>query len=461
MSKTALCVAYYFPPESSTGVHRTRAIVRHLPAHGWRPVVISAELPADATQDPSLLQGLPNDLVVYRTLAPSLLSWGNQLRDRFQRLLRRGMCVTQRPEFGAPPTELLEPVGGWVDWASWWLQIPDLNIGWLANGFRAARRAVYRHHCQAIYSSAPPFTTHLIALLVKRQTGLPWVADFRDPWRANPFRKIPYRSADRYDAWLERRVVCRADWVICNTDAVRDDFMRRYPELGQKFITVSNGFDPEDFADLTPQRDTKVEKLLLTHAGCFYGKRRPDALFQALGILRDGGLLQREPCLQLIGPPYYEGRDLGAIAARYGVGNMVFVRGEVPHRQALELMRGSDVQVLVGFNGVGAELQTPAKLFEYLGVGKPVLALAPERSAIAEVVARSGTIGAVCDPDSPEHIAEGIVRLASRTNGSSGVPLLANGVSPIRQFYRREQVGQIAQLLADSTDLAFIPQHCH
>src|SRR5207237_5324336 len=168
-----------------------------------------------------------------------------------------------------------------------------------------------------------------------------------------------------------------ADWVVCNTGPVRDDFVRRYPELTPKFVTVPNGFDPEDFADLKAQRPVGIEKLVVTHAGWFYGKRRPEPIFQALRQLRDHGFPSAQWCLQLVGSPTYDGRELMAIAAECGVAEMVLCRGEVSHRTALELMRGSDIQLLVGFNGAGADLQVPAQLFEYLGVGQPVLALAP------------------------------------------------------------------------------------
>src|SRR5438874_7361697 len=100
----------------------------------------------------------------------------------------------------------------------------------------------------------------------------------------------------------------------------------------------------------------------------------------------------------MVGNPTYDGKRLYTIAAEHGVRDLVLVRGEVAHRQALELMRGSDIQILVGFQGAGAELQVPAKLFEYLGVGQPVLALAPRQSAIAEMLKLSGGHGEVCDP---------------------------------------------------------------
>jgi glycosyltransferase involved in cell wall biosynthesis len=450
VKKPVLCVASFFPPDATSGTHRTRAVVRYLPSYGWRPVVVTQRLATDTVQDPSLLEDLPEDLVVYRTAAPNLLAWATGARGWLRRAV--GGRAPGRPGGAAATAPAPGPCGpprrGWLDWASWWIQIPDMMIGWLPLGAAVAYRAARRHGCRAIYSTAPQWSTHLIALLIKRLTGLRWVADFRDPWRSSPWRTIPYASVDHYDGWLEGRVLREADWVVCNTGAARDDFARRFPGLAGKFIAVPNGFDPEDYADLQPRRPAGRDQLVLSHAGVFYGRRRPQPTFEALRLLRERGLAPAELCLQLLGCPEYEGRRLTAIAAEYGVQDLVTVRGEVPHRQALELMRGSDVQLLVGFNGTGAHLQVPAKLFEYFGVGRPVLALAPRQSAIAESLSSSGVDHEVCDPENPEDIAAALLRLAQRRHDAPRPGAAGDG--PITQFYRREQVGRIAGLLAEA-----------
>lgn len=437
--KPVLCVAYFFPPVAVSGSHRTRAVVRHLPAAGWEPVVVTAD-DRSFQRDPALLHGLPENLVVYRTKAPSLLAAARKFWSLVKFPVHRTTGKASASE--APRTEPAEG-GGWVDWTSWWLQVPDVGLGWLPWGWKTACRAARRHRCRAIYSSAPYFTTHLIALLTKWTTGLPWVADFRDPWRANPFRRLPYRSLNRYDDWLEAMVVRWADSVICNTEPVRRDFLRRFPQAASKFVTIPNGFEPDEFSSLASSRPVGPEKILLTHAGVFYGKRRPDPLFQALRILVDRHPSWRERlCLQLAGTPVYDGQPLEKIAAQYGVSDLVRVPGEVSHQRSLELLRGSDVQLLVGFSGAGSDLQVPGKLFEYLGIGRPILALAPADSAIADVITRSGIAGTICDPDDPSQIADAIERITL-----SKTVMTPEHAETLRQFTRREQVRRIGELL--------------
>ncbi len=444
--KSLICIAYYFPPIAVSGSHRTRAIVKHLPCHGWRSVVVTVREKPGSSNDPALLLGLPKDLIVYRTYGPNLLALANKTRYGVKRLVRPfSPSTASRPSPSSTDSDG-ESERNWIDWASWWLQIPDQAVGWLPFGLATALHAIHRHHGCALYSSAPYWTTHLIGLLAKRVSGLPWVADFRDPWRANPFRQLSYPSVDRFDAWLERQVVEHADRVVCNSDFVREDFIRRYPDRVDRFATIPNGFDPEDYTSIEPRREAGPDRLVLTHAGEFYGPRRPAPIFQALRCLQDQRRLSRVPCLQLLGSPTFEGRSLQSIATDHGVEDRVMVKGQVSHQQTLEALRGSDIQLLVGFNGEGSELQVPAKLFEYLAVGRPILALAPERSAIANVLEQAGVPSEICDPNEPAAIADAIARMDLELNLKSDVQSRPVGRS-ITRFHRREQVSQLAELL--------------
>src|SRR5262249_18470131 len=182
--------------------------------------------------------------------APNLIASASRIWSWFKDMLGRA----ERMESKSGPREQGSQRNGshksFVDWCSWWLQVPDAKLGWLPFGFLAGKRAIRKHRCMAIYSSAPVWTAHLIGLLLKRFTGLPWVADFRDPWRVNPFRGFPYKSVDIVDDWLARQVIYSADWVISNTEPMRRTLVGRFPHLESKFKTIPNGFDPQDFVDL-------------------------------------------------------------------------------------------------------------------------------------------------------------------------------------------------------------------
>ncbi len=445
---TCLVIAYHFPPLVAAGTHRTRAFVRHLPELGWTPVVLTVKPSETDVLDPRLLAGLPDDLACYRTRwtnLPAVVGW---LRRWLSALGHRLSAIDRKEDDASdsrkPMADSRQPIAdqrGWKDWLSRWWHVPDSRLGWLPWGVASGYRVLRRHRCRAIFSTAPYWTSQLIGLALHRLSGLPWVADFRDPWRPNPFRQFPYAGQDRYDSWLEGQVIRHATWVVCNTPGVERALAGRYPELAEKFVTILNGVEREDFADLTLRRPVAADRFVLTHTGDFYGERRPDAILAALKVLR-----KHEPAiaarihLQLVGPPDCNGEPLVDIVARYGLSDQVSVTGLLPQREARERLAGSDALLLMGFIGPGAELQAPSKLYDYLAVGKPIVALSSRDSAIAEVLAEAGDDYAILDPDDTAGIAEMIGRFASR-------PRQINARALPEKMTRAYQARQLAELL--------------
>jgi glycosyltransferase involved in cell wall biosynthesis len=443
--RACLVVAYHFPPLAAAGTHRTRAMVRHLPAQGWMPIVVTVKPSPSEPVDPTLLAGLPNDLVRYETSWTSIPSTVARVRRLFSRSKKIDIG-TARLANGSLANE--QTRGGWSDWLSWWWHVPDTRLGWFPYGVLAGYRAIRRHRCRAIYTTSPYWTSQLIGLALHRLTGLPWVADFRDPWRPNPFRQFPYAGPDRYDAWLERQVVRHADRVVCNTPGVQRTLEERYPDLSDRFVTILNGIEPEDFRDLRPSRLAPADCFVITHTGDFYGKRRPDPILAGLKLLRE-----RDPAtaarvrLQLVGPSVCDGEPLGQIVASYGLSDLVSITGPVPQQKTREILAGSDALLLLGFIGPGSELQAPSKLYEYLAIGKPVLALSARQTAIAAVLDEIGGEFALCNPHDPAAIAEAIRRLALAPKALAMKPIP-------EKMTRAYQARQLAELLGRHAPVA-------
>ena len=245
-----------------------------------------------------------------------------------------------------------------------------------------------------LYSSAPPFSGHLAALLLKRLHPVPWVADFRDPWASNPFNgDLPYPSLRNLNANLEALVVREADLVVLNTPAVEADFRRRYPNL-DRFVTVTNGYDPSlpsRVAALGERPSPGAEgKIEVVHSGEVYGLRSPRHLLEALGALkrRAPGEFER---LSLCFIGRVHGREeLEARARALGVEGALCFRGMVPYEDALCGCARADMLLVLGVMGKEPEVQVPSKLFEYLAFRKPILALAKEGGAIHALLEASG-----------------------------------------------------------------------
>ena len=283
---------------------------------------------------------------------------------------------------------------------------PDDEIGWLAPAILRGQRIVRRQRIDVVLSSAPPFTCHLIGHALKSLCAVRWVADFRDPWARSPWGK---HGSARAHNWLEARVVKAADGVVLNTPELHREFADWYgPEFAQRFHVVTNGYDADILEPYAKALPAAPPPLVLTHAGNLYGARDPLPLLHGLAkCLRDGGVPRNGLRLNLVGKmPAF---DVDSAIAHLELGDVVTRTPPVPHLQSLEILAASHVLVVIQ---PGTALQVPAKLYEYLGLRRTILALA-DQGAVARIV-RDGAFGLVVSPDEVHGIAAALADLYRR-----------------------------------------------
>jgi glycosyltransferase involved in cell wall biosynthesis len=297
--------------------------------------------------------------------------------------------------------------------------IPDKDVNWLPYALRTALKLHWREQFDLVYSTAPPFTGHLVAYLFKKFTGLPWVADFRDPWARAPWKAelMDGTLRGRAAEVLEAKFVRAADRVVLNTDWAAREFSQFYgAEMARKFTVIPNGFDPEDFAEVHFPGQ-KNGKLIMTHTGSLYRRRDPQHFFNALGQLVATGQ---------IAPKEIEVRFVGGIAAelyrsfQYGeaLQQVLKVMPPVSHREALACQAESDVLLILQ---PGTSVSVPGKIFEYIAMRKKILALTPA-GATADVV-RNHQLGLVADPEDMAGIQRALMELmAEFRNGGVSSP---------------------------------------
>ncbi len=376
----ALIVCSSFPPVNATAVHRTVALCRRLAGAGWGVSVLTMPPLPELGRDMALARKVPRAVEVLRP-GP----WTLRGLPR-----RRSRAMVPPPSAPVPaPAARARLSGRAKSWLAWWLRVPDTRTGWLVPAVRAGLAAARRTPPDVIYSTAPMWTAHLVGLCLRRRLDRPWVADCRDPWHANPFRRIPHAAHRRVDGWLEGRMVARAAAIVCNTAAARREFISRYGGSAHKFTVVPNGYDPDLIGSIRRGRlPPRNGVCRLVHAGGFYGTRSPGPLLGALAEL-----VARRPKLRgavrlvQVGPDRYDGRLLSELAAESGVGDMVEVVGPVPHADALRRVYECDVAVVAGHSGPASDLQIPRKLYEYLGLGKPILVTGGTCRAVAGLLA--------------------------------------------------------------------------
>ena len=456
-----LCVAYAFPPINRSGTHRTLGFVKHLDRLGWDATVLTVTPGGEPVneslmRDESLFNEVPASTTVVRA------QWVN-IVDRVKTLVASGSAKTGLTQRTADdPRRSLRPASNTTsqsrarEWLSRFLITPDSRIGWIVPAVRAGLSAIRARRPEVIYSTSPYMSAHLIALILSRWTRVPLVADFRDPWRGNPFRRLGFQSLDRWDSFLEWNVLRGAARIVCCTPTMTAQLRRRRPSIANKTATILNGFDHDCLSDIEPIRAAPRGGFLLTHCGQFYGPRSPNIWFEALRqALRAAPDLRGKLHIALIGSDGFDGRSLTSMAAAAGVGDCVHVLGQQPHSKTLAYMAGSDGLMLAGADGTGGELQIPNKLFEYLACRKPIIATCSGLSPIATVLKEARAEAIICAPDDVQGLSRAIRELAVRRKVD--VADAWSGVDKFDRAHRAEELVEIFQRVSRRRQQAGLP----
>jgi glycosyltransferase involved in cell wall biosynthesis len=433
--RNVLMIAHYFPPGTSSGTLRTVKFAKYLPECGWQPFVLTMQPYAyhRERRDTSLLEELSPDLKVYRTPV-----W---MPDRFlARLKNRLTGRISRPDSGATAVSAANGISpqrpGVADHVRDWLQFPDAYGGWLIPGYWRARQVMRADKIDLIYSTAPSPVAHMIAMWLKKWTGAPWVADFRDPWECLFPESVyvgpqhPWRQSA--EVAVAEKVVRSADLIVANTSRLCDAFCERFPELDRrKFITIPNGFDGEDFRDLQP-KVSAGGPFTISHTGTFFGSlRSPDEVLTAIRqLVCDGRMDPAALSVKLIG--------CGSFKASHAPYLQIVPR--VSHRESLQIMADSDVLLLLQ-QSPKYWLQVPAKTYEYIAARRWILAVTPE-GATRDIVAPLPN-GVVAAPEHPDELKAAILGLYRRYCERMLYPVPVDTES-IRRYTRREQSRNLA-----------------
>jgi glycosyltransferase involved in cell wall biosynthesis len=418
-TKKVLIVAYRFPPQGGGGVQRTLKFVKYLPQCGWLPVVHTVSNPYSPLEDRSLLAEVPQCAKVYHTRT-----------FEFERLVRSvdGLLSRDRPvragdghPVGASErggagrtrsgflTRCLKRVGDFLIQS---VLIPDAQIAWVPGALVRTLRLIRKERVALVYSSSPPNSSQVLALLVKRLSRRPWLADFRDEWTEGIRRKLAYRKSPlrgRIEAALERAVVRHADHVVVTTEKAREHFLEKYPFVApEKFSVITNGFDPEDFRLAPADRLLDAADFNVTLTGNVEAMFDARPFFSAVRELlgEDEGARARLR-VNFIGTKRekYAGfiRDSGlALNVRYV--------GYVPHQVSLRYLAESDALFLCQIPVYeSASTKLSGKLFEYLYMRKPILALTLP-GLTSEILSRSG-LGVAVDPNDQAGIKKALREL--------------------------------------------------
>jgi glycosyltransferase involved in cell wall biosynthesis len=408
--RRVLMIAYHFPPlAGSSGIQRTLRFVQHLPQLGWDPVILTAHPRAYASTSEDLVSEIPKNVHVERVFA----------LDSARHLAIRG----RYPGFAARPDR----------WVSWWL-------GAVPAGWSLIRR--FRPH--VIWSTYPIATAHLIGRFLQQISGLPWVADFRDPMAQDgyPEDAAVWRSFQRIEAGAFRTA---AACTFTTPGAIRM-YRERYSEVPPgRFHLIENGFDEESFGALNADaQDTEPlleGRLTLLHSGIVYpSERDPRHLMAALALIKSEDPDAAARLLVRFRASVHES-VLRELAASHGVEDLIDIQPAVPYREALKEMVSADG--LVVLQAANCSDQVPAKIYEYFRAGRPLLAFTNEGGDTARLLVRMG-LPIAAPLDDPDRIAVALLRFVRDADWRRRLVASAGAV---REESREARSRQLARLL--------------
>jgi len=411
-------ISFAFPPTGGPGVQRSAKFAKYLPQFGWNPIVWCADSVPGLPSDDSLFSELPMDLDVRAhpyaanevVPPPAVPAW--------RRWLQR-LGLVERPAAAASPH-------------------PDEFMDWAMSSIEPALDTCRRTNAAVLYSTFSPASNHCLALELKLRTGLPWVADFRDLW-TDDYRYRPAsderRAADRT---LQRRFLEAADVVIGVTPKQTRILAGHFPLLRDKFVTITNGFDPADFEARAPNTRAEVS-FVIAHVGRLDQYRSHTSLFAGmrrfLDEVNESGAGFR---FRVVG---HLGETASSRLASFDVPHEH--TGYVSHPEAIDEMRAADVLLLTVPDGPNADSVIPAKLFEYLATGRPILVVGPEGGECERIV-RETQSGMSAGFDEGE-IAKALSRLYHDRGKSRATSREAD--DSIRRYSRQVLTGNLADIL--------------
>lgn len=384
--KRVLIITYYWPPSGGSGVQRWVKFAKYLPKEGWQPVIYTPENPELTTIDKTLAAEIPPEAEVVKThiFEPYGI---------YRKLMGKGSSTDLKAltSAGSDGNEV-NPVNGgkksWKQKLSLYIRgnffIPDPRIMWVRPSVKFLKSYLKKHPVDAIVSTGPPQSMHLIGLELSKATGLPWLADFRDPWTKIFYFKhleLTHRSEAKHQA-LEKKVVDGATRIIAVSPMVKKDF-EAITSTPVELIT--NGFDEEDFNDPF-EAD---EYFNITHTGLFASDGDPEILWKVLAAkCQEDKEFRKLLRIRLVGKT---DQEIVNSVETAGLGPNLVNLGYQSHEVAVREQRNASVLILPLRKEPEYEAVLPGKLFEYLASRRPILGIGQTDGAMAQVVRNTGS----------------------------------------------------------------------
>ena len=432
--KKVLIITYHWPPMGGGGVQRWLKMSKYLRDYGWEPIIFTVTDAEISLPDESLLAEVPENVETIRV--PIWEPFG---------LYKK--ITGKKDDEKVQPGFLSEGEGGsWKQDLAYWIRgnvfIPDAKRFWIKPASRELINYLQDHPVDAIVSTGPPHTTHIIALKAKQKTGVAWLADFRDPWTfVDYYDKLKLsKYADRRHHHLERKVINTADRTVTVTPSWAADFNKR--DFVKKVEVVTNGYDPADFYN---REEVELDQdFTITHIGSMNADRNPHNFWPQLqNIAEQNPAFAETLKIQLIGPVDYA---VFESIKMYKLESYVEHVKNVPHAEVIPQLQKSQLLLLPLNDTPNIDGVVPGKLFEYIGAQRPILCIGKPTGDAANII-RECEAGEVFDFTATTEIKNYLEqKFQQYRQGKLGI-----SSGNFRHYGRDKLTGQISEKLNEIT----------
>ncbi len=439
--KRVLVITYYWPPSGGSGVQRWVKFAKYLPSNGWQPVIYTPENPELTTVDKTLAEEIPQEAEIIRRHI-------TEPYGIYRRLMGKDSS-TDLKALTSSSSDEVNPINAqkksWKQKLSLYIRgnffIPDPRILWRRPSVRFLKKYLKEHPVDVIVTTGPPQSMHLIGLDVSKATGIPWIADFRDPWTKMFYFKhlgLTHSSEAKHHR-LEQKVLDSATRIIAVSPLVQDEF-RAMTSTPVKLIT--NGFDETDF----DRQFDSDDFFNVTHTGLFASDGNPEVLWKVLADkCKADEIFRKSLRIRLVGKTDKAITDaIDSAGLRENLVNL----GYKDHKTAVREQQNATVLILPLRKEPEYRAVLPGKLFEYLASRRPILGIGQTDGAMARIVGETGS-GAVYDWDEEAGIKEWIDLCWNKFLGGESL----ENQSDISRFSRRSLTKTLAALLDEVSEL--------
>lgn len=384
--KKVLIIAYYFPPLGWSGVQRTLKFVKYLRDFGWEPVVATVGKTKFSVLDESLLEDIPEGIEIIRIDDVKFKDITDEMKEKMRQYTNPSFDIISDENL---KNEYEKQIEGIFEKLRSFVLLPDGNAVWANNVIKEISDKINLQDISVIYTTSSPYSTHIAGYFLRKKYNLPWVADFRDEWTNNPYISLDKNSLRfKMEKGIENSIVNVADKIITTTELAKENYLSIYSLDRKKVFTITNGYDEKDFINIQDKSGKEVFKVV--HNGSFYSEIDPYTFIKAINNLINKRLINKSKIRITFVGKNDENINNNTFKIANTIESLLDIKGYISHKKSLNEASKANLYLLILGPNKKSEAVFPGKVFEYLRLKKPILALSPKGSVVEKLLNETG-----------------------------------------------------------------------